>query len=629
MLFCLGSKMKGKTTTEQRKLFHKLIEEAEENLRRNPVAYRRKLGLLAGLGYIYIFGVLLLTLILIGLSIYGMLNSSGVMLLLIKTKLIIILPIVIFVLIKALWVKIDAPTGYVLNRKDYPILYKEVDAIQKKLKAPKVHQILLTPEFNAAIYQTPRLGILGWHKNTLILGLSLMISMDRDQCLSVIAHEFGHLSGNHSRFAGWIYRVRMTWMRVMDAFDQAEGAGYLIFGKFFDWYAPYFNSYSFALARANEYEADAIATEITSRQALVGALCQTYIAPDLMQKYYWMDVEKQVGETNEVNSKIYTGLYNRIKQKPFEMKEAEKLMQMVLKEETGHTDTHPALKDRIKPYTQKIDVPVFPNENAAEALFADKLYAILRDFDKDWADNNLEWWRERFDYLQKSQEELQKLEEKEGLNEDESWNLAILTEELEPEVDPLPHYQAFHAKCPNDIGGVYAIGRLLLERDDQEGISYLDKTLDHPDAVIPACELAYAFYKNKGKDADAEKYRLKAEAHMDLQKQAQNERADLYKYDEYIQDELSNEWLEELKKQFASIDGIKTVWVCRKKVKIFVDQPVYVFIYTSKWWKSHSKLDQAVLNMLQFPEAYFVINKKGEHKKYAKKALMVARKIMG
>ncbi|MCP5246749.1 MAG: hypothetical protein H6937_12705 [Burkholderiales bacterium] len=57
-------------------------------------------------------------------------------------------------------------------------------------------------------------------------------------------------------------------------------------------------------------------------------------------------------------------------------------------------------------------MPVFPNENAAEALFADKLYAILRDFDKDWADNNLEWWRERFDYLQKSQEELQKLEEK-------------------------------------------------------------------------------------------------------------------------------------------------------------------------------------------------------------------------
>jgi len=122
------------------------------------------------------------------------LYSSSFWLLLTKTKLIIILPIVIFVLIKALWVRIDAPTGgYVLNRKDYPILYKEVDAIQKKLNAPKVHQILLTPEFDAAINQTPRLGILGWQKNTLILGLPLMISMDRDQCLFVIAHEFGHL----------------------------------------------------------------------------------------------------------------------------------------------------------------------------------------------------------------------------------------------------------------------------------------------------------------------------------------------------------------------------------------------------------------------------------------------------
>ncbi len=165
---------KRKTTTERREFLHKLIEEAEENMRRDPAAYRRKLGFLAGLGYIYVFGVLLLTVILIGLGVYGALYSSGFMLLLIKTKLIIVLPIVIFVLIKALWVRIDAPTGYFLNREDYPILYEEVDAVRKKLKAPKVHQILLTPDFNAAINQTPRLGILGWQKNTLILGLPLM-----------------------------------------------------------------------------------------------------------------------------------------------------------------------------------------------------------------------------------------------------------------------------------------------------------------------------------------------------------------------------------------------------------------------------------------------------------------------
>ena len=135
-------------------------------------------------------------------------------------------------------------------------MYAEIDALRKQLKAIKIHEIILTDEFNAGIMQTPRLGVFGWYKNTLILGLQLLLALSPEQARAVLAHEFGHLSGNHSRLNGWIYRARTSWYRVMDAFDRTGGWGTGPMRKFFDWYAPYFNAYSFALARANEAAPD-------------------------------------------------------------------------------------------------------------------------------------------------------------------------------------------------------------------------------------------------------------------------------------------------------------------------------------------------------------------------------------
>ncbi len=623
--------MTGKTTTERREHFHRLIAQAEQSLKQNPRAYRRKLGMLAGLGYCYIFGVLFFTLMLIGLCVLGAIKSPVFLLLLIKKKLIIVLIGMLYVLIKALWVKLDAPKGYLLRRKEYPELYHEIDAIGQKLKAPRIHEIILNPEFNAAIAQTPRLGIFGWQKNTLILGLSLMLGLSREQFLAVVAHEFGHLSGNHSQFGGWIYRVRLSWMRIMDAFDAAGGWAHVIFGRFFDWYAPYFNAYSFALARSNEYEADALAAEVTSRQALVEALSQTQIAPGLMQKHYWSDIEHQVGRTENVNSGVYSSFFQRLREQPFARGEARELLERAIQEKTGHTDTHPAFRDRIRPYAKKIATPAPPAHSAAEELFGTKLPILLEDFDKEWAEQNREWWKHRHQYLRESKQELQALEQKQSgsaLDGDELFKLAALTEEHRSDVDPLPYYQACLEKNPGAADGNYAVGRLLLNRDDPAGVAFLDHAMSNRHAVIPACELAYGYFKAKGDATRAEQYRLRAEKHIDLQNRAIAERADLYPKDEFLPAELGAAWIEHLKQQFQTINGVREAWICRKRVDVFPEEPIYLIVYRSKWGRSYKKMDQAIVRTLQMPAEYFVINKHGHHRKLAKKALKIATQIL-
>ncbi|MEG4802819.1 M48 family metallopeptidase [Microcoleus sp. ARI1-B5] len=134
-----------------------------------------------------------------------------------------------------------------------------VDELTTKLQAPRFHNILLNREFNAAVVQVPRLGIFGWQKNYLLLGLPLMQSLSLEQFKAVRAHEVGHLSRNHSRFAGWIYRIRKTWLQIYERLHQSEQHGAsILFNSFLEWYWPSFNAYSFILARMDEYEADRV-----------------------------------------------------------------------------------------------------------------------------------------------------------------------------------------------------------------------------------------------------------------------------------------------------------------------------------------------------------------------------------
>ena len=140
-----------------------------------------------------------------------------------------------------------------LNRKQAAGLFSVVDELTKSLKAPQFNHILLTADLNAAVVQRPRFGFIGWQINYLLLGLPLMQALSPDQFRAVVAHELAHLSGDDSRFSGWIYRVRQAWFELAEKF-QSDRQGGFFFRQFFSWYGPFFKAYSFVLARAQEYE---------------------------------------------------------------------------------------------------------------------------------------------------------------------------------------------------------------------------------------------------------------------------------------------------------------------------------------------------------------------------------------
>ena len=160
-------------------------------------------------------------------------------------KLLFGLGVLAAIILRAFWVRFTPPTGYEVYREDTPRLFLLIDKLTTALGTPPFHHVLIVNELNAAVVQRPRLGIFGWYQNYLLLGLPLMLAMTPAQFRAVLAHEFGHLGHAHGRFSGWIYRTRMVWSRLLEELRAHDHWGSVLFTKFLNWYAPFFNAYSF------------------------------------------------------------------------------------------------------------------------------------------------------------------------------------------------------------------------------------------------------------------------------------------------------------------------------------------------------------------------------------------------
>ena len=143
-----------------------------------------------------------------------------------------------YAIVRSLWVRLPPPEGRRIGRAEAPQLFDLCELLRKWLRGPRIHRILVTDDFNASIVQISRLGLFGWPRNYLIIGLPLMLAMSPSKFEAVLAHEYGHLAGAHGHFSAWVYRIRQTWERLATTLGERTRWGAFLFAPFFNWYAP-------------------------------------------------------------------------------------------------------------------------------------------------------------------------------------------------------------------------------------------------------------------------------------------------------------------------------------------------------------------------------------------------------
>lgn len=566
--------------------FETLVKRLETYARAHPRSYKLRVALLASLGYAYLLFVLVM--LFLATVLLALTLRSGTMW---AIKLLIPLLALIWTMLRAMWVTMPEPEGMPVKRPDAPQLFTTIEEIRKRLRAPRTDTILLTYDFNAAVFYRPRLGIFGWPRRYLILGYPLMQALTPEQFRAVIAHEFGHVSGNHGRFGSWIYRIRQTWGQLLQNLQQRRHWGSGIFMRFSQWYSPLFNAYSFVLARTHEYEADRTAAEVTSNQVMAESLIAIEVRNRFLNESFWPSYWKQTGENREPPADAVTTAGREVTQ-ALPAERASQWLVAGFTRKTTYFDTHPALTDRLAALGFAVPSPeqgaghwesglAEPlSETAAKKFLDTNADRLIAPLNANWRNKVAPRWHDAFDHLRETRKTLTALQEKaqaQPLTAEEIWKHAWCTLELSGSEAALPLLHKVVIENPEHAAANYQLGQILLGQGDAEGVTYLEKAMARdPMAGSRGCRLLSAFYAAHGQAADAQASLRRATEQERIIAAAQRERAKVIYSDPLEPHALSPADLAPLREVLSGFQNVDRAYLVRKKVRFLPQLPFHV-----------------------------------------------------
>lgn len=614
--------------------FSALVARLEQQSRDNPGGYKARVVFLAILGYGYV-GIMLALL----LALSAVVIASAVYLKAAAIKIAIPILIVAGLILKAMWVRLPAPEGRALRPREVPALFEMIDRLRRRLKAPRFHRVLLTGDFNAAVVQQPRLGMFGWHRNFLLIGLPLMKALTREQFEAVLAHEFGHLARGHARLSNWIYRLRMTWARLVSALEERRSWGTFLFRRFFNWYAPYFSAYSFPLARANEYEADATAARLVSPAALGEALTAVNVIGSYLGEDYWPRIYKQADDLPQPRFAPFSALSGRLSSDLREDAPVRAWLDQAMGRKTTTDDTHPSLADRVKAIGEKPRLAPPADGRAADALFGDRLAALTEELDHNWREQIEPSWEQRHRDVQKARSRLAELATLQAaapggeLALREAFELAQLTESVGPGPDAaLEQFRRLHERAPGDASVRMALGLRLLARDDEAGFALVEQAMrEDEENILPGCEALRDYCWRMKREQEAHAWHKQLVERAELLELARRERAELHIRDKLEEHGLPDEAIAGMREQLQKIPRLRKAYFARKRVEHLPHHPLYVLGYAvTPWWKLLSgkvalSVQQQIVETVNFPGQALILNVEAGNARFARKLRRVAR----
>ena len=578
-----------------------LVRKLERYAKTHPTEYKLKVGLLAFAGYAYVLAVLGTV---IGLAIGCFVlfrDSSAGNAVLVQVGLgLIVLAIVI---LRAIWVRLEPPSGIEIQREHAPRLFLLIDKIRNALGTPTFHHVLIVNELNAAVVQTPRLGILGWHRNYLLLGLPLMLTFTPAQFRAVLAHEFGHLGTQHGRFITWIYRARVTWWRLHQELTARQRWGSIVFTKFLAKYVPYFNAYSFVMAREQEHEADRNAAHLVGPHSLKDTLASLAVVERLLVESFWPSLDQRNKETAAPPETYLHDLAGTIQVLAHRAR-AQAFLNDAMHAQTGYADTHPSLADRLaaldKIPSKEGTVPASASipqllevheDSAAQYYLGQACDELCNLLNREWAEQSKETWKQRYDETQTATVRVAELKGKLAtgtLTDDELWEYARTVERLEGGEAAIPPLRRLLDRSPDHVSANIAMGRLLLAQGDREGLERLERAAaKDEEAFFSAAVLAEEFLVRTGQHEEAAGYHERAKKRRELLLRAEAERQWLTPFDVYLPHDLSRDATRALAKALSAFEQIGEAYLVRKQVRVMPEVPAYVFIVTPtyRWYQ--------------------------------------------
>jgi Zn-dependent protease with chaperone function len=543
-----------------------------------------------------------------------------------------------------LWVEPPPRQGYVLKPGAAPLLDEELSALARTLQCRSFDEVRITMDFNACVTQDPSLGLLGWPRTTLEIGLPLAYAVDTAELRAVLAHEMAHRLGKHGRGPGYV--VTQSWIRLFQqmqrpAHGSFERSGRWALAKFLDWYWPRLHARSFALARAYEYYADRHAADIVGASVAASALWRIECLGPWLGDVFWTELWQRTADTPDPPGDVLRQLQEAYRTGPQPV-DAALRVERGLSRTTAHEETHPSFVDRVAPLgwnpedVRRLGFPRAAVHSAAASFLGAALTGVEQALSQQWRNNVLASWRDRH---RRARAEAKR--QQAGTKPDDSpaavdaaADVQLLWESARDTVNRVglgaaaPLLRQVLERDPAHGGAAVLLGQHLAALGDPEGERLLENVIVREDELwLPrACEALERHHRDHGRVDDVRALRARLDRHEADMQAAQRERSSITARDRFLAHQLSDDRLDALQTLLAEAPEVSGAWLARKELKYFPQRQLFVLCVRcgrSRWWPFGADDEQALVRRLaakvQLPGQVFVIGRHGSFRALARK----------
>ena len=506
-------------------------------------------------GYVYV--VVTFLLIVVGLAILGPIWF----LLGIATLLGTVLP--------ALRVKLPPPDGLKLTRANAPDLLELVERHRRRLRARRLSGVVLVDEPTAFVYEVPRLGVLGWNRVYLGIGLPYLLALSPEELEGVVVHELAHVARRHVASAAGLRGSLGRWEQLDARLAETRHWSGRFFRPFLRRYLPRLERATLAFRRWHEYEADRLAADAVGEAYATGLVRDSLLGRHL-DEALWDEVDR-LSDDRATPPAPYARM-RAVARAPFASARP-RLSEIARQVESDWT--HPTLAQRLRAIgVDRIELARLkpPTASAGDVYAGGSLSELVASFDERWQAFVEQGWRERHAEAQELRQRL------ESIGVDEPEERAMLTVRLHGAAAAEPLLTALLRDEPDNAAAHYWIGRARLGRGDERGLD----ALEHAIALDlhwtgEASAAAVAFLVDAERPDEAEAWRERSGRYLLRVIAADAERAQIHESDEVEPHGLPEETVQQAVAVLRGAREVKRAYLVRKRLADFQDEaPLWV-----------------------------------------------------
>jgi hypothetical protein len=251
---------------------------------------------------------------------------------------------------------------------------------------------------------------------------------------------------------------------------------------------------------------------------------------------------------------------------------------------------------------------VEPAENSLH-LLGDSLRRVSAVANATWKAVAIERWRLEHAGAKEVRERLAKppadVDSAAGYAKTEAereWERIRLEAEYAPPEESLHLLREFNARFPDHAPACFHLARLLLEQDDEGFAGLLETAMKHDSGYIgPSLNVMLEYYREAGRDRDADPVRRRLEGHQKELARATEERLRVRRGDRFTPHDLPAEDVERLRRVLNFYPQVRAAYFAKKEVRVFADKPGYVLavVRRPRLLEDQRKADKVLVECLR------------------------------